>query len=128
MAKQTIYVVDDEPLITRLAQINLERAGYAVEMAHDGVQALEALQQKQVTPDLILLDVMMPYMDGFELLKQLQADEELKRIPVIFLTARSRDDDMIMGQHLGAEKYLTKPINPTELLGFVESALNKSGE
>ena len=125
MAKQMIYVVDDEPLITRLAQINLERAGYTVQMAHDGVQALAALQQKQVQPDLILLDVMMPYMDGFELLTKIQADEELKEIPVIFMTARSRDDDMIAGQHLGAVQYLTKPINPSELLGFVEAALNK---
>lgn len=125
MAKQVVFVVDDEPLITRLAQINLERAGYVVQMAHNGVDALEALKTKQVEPDLILMDVMMPYMDGFELTHNLQADAELSKIPIIIMTARSRDEDILMGQELGAKRYLTKPIKPTDLVDLVKQVLNQ---
>ena len=125
MSKQVIYIVEDEPLITRLAQINLERAGYAVQMANNGIEALEALQSKQVQPDLILMDVMMPYMNGFELTYNLQSDAELSKIPIIIMTARSRDEDILMGQELGAKHYLMKPIKPTDLVSMVTQVLKQ---
>ena len=125
MSKQLIYIVDDEPLITRLAQINLERAGYTVQMANNGMEALEALQSKLVQPDLILMDVMMPYMNGFELTYNLQADAELSKIPIIIMTARSRDEDILMGQELGAKHYLMKPIKPSDLVSMVTQVLKQ---
>lgn len=126
MANQTIYVVDDEPLITRLAQINLERAGYTVQMAHDGMEAMQALQTGQVKPDLILLDIMMPYMDGFEVLEKLHFDENLSHIPVIVMTARALDADLHEGHKFGAKQYLTKPINPAEMLIIIEQVLSQA--
>jgi len=125
MAKQTIFVVDDEPLIARLARVNLEHGGFHVETAHDGVEALEALQSGKVKPDLMLLDIMLPYMDGFELLARLKALPEFCSIPVIVMTARAHDKDVVMGQSIGAERYLTKPINPAELLKAVRSVLEE---
>ncbi len=128
MANETIYVVDDEPLITRLAQINLERMGYTIKIAHDGAEALDALQKGEVKPDLILLDIMMPYMDGFELLEKLRFDDNLRSIPVIVMTARALDSDIIEGHKFGAQQYLTKPINPTELTTVVAEVLRQAEE
>ncbi len=124
MAKRVILAVDDEPMITRLVSVNLERAGYEVNVAHDGYQALDALKQKEPQPDLILLDVTMPYMDGFEMLERIKADPNLKDIPVIMVTARNRDSDIVEGRARGALRYLTKPINPKELLGMVHEVLD----
>jgi len=117
MAK-TILVVDDERHIVRLVQVNLERAGYEVTTAYDGVEALEAVQAE--IPDMIILDVMMPRMDGFEALKKLRADDKTKEIPVIMLTAKAQDADIFKGWSSGVDSYLTKPFNPRELLAFVE--------
>lgn len=123
MAQPLIYIVDDEPSIARLVQINLERAGYAVKTALDGLEALQALQSGQVQPDLLLLDVMMPFMDGFELLRRLQWDVQFNRIPIVMMTARSRDEDLLLADNLGAKTYLVKPINPAELLQVVKEVL-----
>ena len=109
MAK-TILVVDDERHIVRLVEVNLERAGYEVTTAYDGVEALEAVQAK--VPDMIILDVMMPRMDGFETLKKLRADDKSKEIPVIMLTAKAQDADIFKGWSSGVDSYLTKPFNP----------------
>jgi len=117
MAK-TILVVDDERHIVRLVQVNLERAGYEVVIAYDGIEALEAVQAK--VPDMIILDVMMPRMDGFETLKKLRADDKSKEIPVIMLTAKAQDADIFKGWSSGVDSYLTKPFNPRELLAFVD--------
>ena len=117
MAK-TILVVDDERHIVRLVQVNLERAGYEVTTAYDGVEALEAVQSE--LPDMIILDVMMPRMDGFETLKKLRADDKSKEIPVIMLTAKAQDADIFKGWSSGVDSYLTKPFNPRELLAFVD--------
>jgi DNA-binding response OmpR family regulator len=128
MPKRIILAVDDEPMMTRLIQVNLERAGYEVRTAPDGVAALKALQSKEVCPDLILLDVTMPYMDGFELLRQIKDDPELEAIPVIMMTARSRDEDIIFGQSEGAVRYLPKPVHPDDLLGHVQEVLGDGEE
>ena len=126
MAPPLIYVIDDEPSIARLVQINLEREGYAVQTALDGLEALQALQNNTVQPDLLLLDIMMPYMDGFELLTRLQWDVQFNHIPIVMMTARSRDEDMLLAKHLGANTYLTKPINPVQLLSIVRDVLQKT--
>jgi two-component system, OmpR family, alkaline phosphatase synthesis response regulator PhoP len=117
MAK-TILVVDDERHIVRLVEVNLTRAGYEVATAYDGVEALEKV--KETEPDMIVLDVMMPRMDGFEVLKRLQADPDTQDIPVIMLTAKAQDADIFRGWSSGVSSYLTKPFNPRELLTFVE--------
>ncbi len=117
MAKK-ILVVDDERHIVRLVEVNLARAGYDVATAYDGIEALEKV--KGDTPDMIVLDVMMPRMDGFEVLKHLQADADTQDIPVIMLTAKAQDADIFRGWSSGVSSYLTKPFNPRELLTFVE--------
>ncbi len=116
MAKR-ILVVDDERHIVRLVQVNLERAGYEVLTAYDGVEALEVARAE--LPDMVILDVMMPRMDGFETLKELRADARTKEIPVIMLTAKAQDADIFKGWSSGVDSYLTKPFNPRELLAFV---------
>ncbi len=113
-----ILVVDDERHIVRLVEVNLTRAGYDVVVAYDGIEALEVVGKE--TPDMIVLDVMMPRMDGFEVLKKLQADESTQNIPVIMLTAKAQDADIFKGWSSGVSSYLTKPFNPRELLTFVE--------
>ncbi len=113
-----ILVVDDERHIVRLVQVNLEKVGYQVVTAYDGVEALEQVTKER--PDMIILDVMMPRMDGFEVLKKLQADPQTRDIPVIMLTAKAQDADIFRGWSSGVSSYLTKPFNPRELLTFVQ--------
>ena len=113
-----ILVVDDERHIVRLVQVNLEKVGYQVLTAYDGVEALEQVAKEK--PDMVILDVMMPRMDGFEVLKKLQADAKTRDIPVIMLTAKAQDADIFKGWSQGVSSYLTKPFNPRELLTFVE--------
>jgi len=113
-----ILVVDDEKHIVRLVQVNLERAGYEVITAYDGDEALKKVKEER--PDLIVLDVMMPKMDGFEVMKHLKADPTTRDIPVIMLTAKAQDTDVFKGWQSGVDCYLTKPFNPLELLGFIK--------
>ena len=117
MAKK-ILAVDDERHIVRLVQVNLERAGYEVVTANDGKEALEKVAGEN--PDLVVLDVMMPYMDGFEVLQNLRRDPSTRDIPVIMLTAKAQDADVFKGWQSGVDMYLTKPFNPMELLSFVK--------
>ena len=125
-----ILVVDDEKHIVRLVQVNLERAGYEVVTAYDGEEALQKVKQER--PDLIVLDVMMPKMDGFEVMKHLKADPTTRDIPVIMLTAKAQDADVFKGWQSGVDCYLTKPFNPLELLTFIrrifESLEEEGGE
>jgi two-component system alkaline phosphatase synthesis response regulator PhoP/two-component system response regulator VicR len=116
--KRKILVVDDQKHIVRLVQVTLERAGYEVACAYDGVEALE--QVAKDLPDMVVLDVMMPRMDGFEVLQRLQADPKLQTIPVIMLTAKAQDADIFKGWSQGVSSYLVKPFNPRELLTFVQ--------
>jgi two-component system alkaline phosphatase synthesis response regulator PhoP/two-component system response regulator VicR len=112
-----ILVVDDEKPIVRLVQVNLEHAGYEVVTAYDGKEALEKVEQEK--PDLIILDVMMPQMDGFEVMQRLQANPKTRDIPVIMLTAKAQDADVFRGWQSGVTLYLTKPFSPFELISFV---------
>ncbi len=122
MASPKILACDDERHIVRLIQVNLERAGYGVITAFDGTDALRKVDSDR--PDLIVLDVMMPKMDGFEVLKRLQANPETRDIPVIMLTAKAQDMDVFKGWSSGASAYLTKPFNPLELLTFIKRVLS----
>ena len=120
-----ILAVDDEPNIVRLIQVNLMRQGYQVETANNGVEALAKIRESM--PDLLVSDVMMPEMGGFELLKNIRMDPALKDLPVIMLTAKTQDTDVLTGYAGGADMYLTKPFNPAELLQFVKRILAAGG-
>jgi two-component system alkaline phosphatase synthesis response regulator PhoP len=116
-----ILAVDDETFIRRLVEVNLQRAGYRVSTACDGVEALEKVRGDR--PDAVVLDVMMPRMDGFEVVRRMKADPDLEEIPVLMLTAKAQDADVFRGWQTGVHCYLTKPFNPMELLIFVKRVL-----
>src|SRR5262245_34738892 len=122
MAKR-ILVADDERTIARLIQMNLERAGYAVETVFDGTEVLERVAAEP--PDLLIMDVMMPYMDGFEALETLKKNPETQGIPVIMMTGQAQQADMFRGWLGGVDAYLTKPVNPAELLRFIRRVLKE---
>lgn len=113
-----ILTCDDEKNIVRLIQVNLERQGYEVVTAYNGRECLEKVAAEH--PDLIVLDLMMPEMTGFEVLEELKKNPETQNIPVIMLTARTQDQDVLRGWQSGVECYLTKPFNPIELLTFIK--------
>ena len=121
-----ILAVDDERHIVRLVQINLQKAGYEVTTAGNGREALEAVAAER--PDLIVMDVMMPEMDGFAALQKLKDGDVTKDIPVIMLTAKAQDADVFKGWQSGADLYLTKPFNPAELLTFVKRIFESQSE
>ncbi len=117
-----ILVCDDERHIVRLIQVNLEKQGYNIVTAYDGKEGLEKIKAEK--PDLVVLDVMMPYMDGFEVLKNLRREPSTEMLPVIMLTAKAQDKDVFEGYSYGADMYLTKPFNPVELVSFVKRILS----
>jgi two-component system alkaline phosphatase synthesis response regulator PhoP/two-component system response regulator VicR len=121
-----VLVCDDERHIVRLIQVNLERQGYQVITAFDGKEGLEKIRAER--PNLVVLDVMMPYMDGFEVLKSLRREPETEALPVIMLTAKAQDKDVFEGYAYGADMYLTKPFNPMELVTFVKRIMDGSKE
>ncbi len=121
MSAPSILVVDDQPINVQLLKRKLEREGIRVVAAYSGMEALELVQQSK--PDLILLDVMMPDMDGIEVCTRLQANEELRGIPVIFITARTNKESKLEGLNVGAVDYITKPIDLDETLARVQTQL-----
>lgn len=121
-----ILAVDDEKHIVRLVQINLQKEGYEVVTASNGREALERVASEK--PDLVVMDVMMPEMDGFEALKKLKEDDATADIPVIMLTAKAQDADVFRGWQSGADLYLTKPFNPLELITFVKRIFQGQAE
>jgi two-component system, OmpR family, alkaline phosphatase synthesis response regulator PhoP len=118
---ELILLVDDEPAIIQLSRMYLERDGFRVESAGDGEAALEAVAR--LRPGLMVLDVMLPRLDGFEVCRQLRAENN--PVLIIMLTARDEDIDKIIGLELGADDYLTKPFNPRELLARVKALLRR---
>ncbi len=122
MPSELILLVDDEPSITQLARMYLEREGYRVHEAGDGESALEAVAQHK--PALLVLDVMLPKLDGFDVCRRLRSAGD--QVPIIMLTARDEDIDKILGLELGADDYLTKPFNPRELTARVKAILRRS--
>jgi DNA-binding response OmpR family regulator len=119
----TILVADDEDDVRDLVSYRLTRSGYAVVEAVDGEQALELARGRR--PDLAVLDVMMPKLDGFELTRRLRSEEELHALPIILLTASVQESDISRGFEAGADDYLRKPFNPDELVDRVQAALER---
>lgn len=121
---QRILIVEDEQDIADLIGFNLQRAGYEVLKAHDGVSGTEiALRER---PDLIVLDLMLPGRDGFSVFRELRRDPRGASVPVIMLTARAQTEDRIQGLEVGADDYLTKPFSPKELLLRIQAILKRS--
>ncbi len=123
MSKPTILIVDDEVHIVELVRFNLEKEGYNVISARDGLKAYQMATRHK--PDLIVLDVMLPEMDGFEVCRLIQKDAELSEIPIIMLTARSEEIDKVLGLEIGADDYITKPFSPRELIARVKARLRR---
>ncbi len=120
--KTSILLVDDDPQLVRLVRVNLESVGYRVLVAMDAHSALELVAME--TPDMIILDIMMPKIDGYELCQQIR---EFSATPIIMLTAKVEDTDKVRGLKLGADDYLTKPFNVQELLARIEAVLRRAG-
>lgn len=118
MSGSRILVVDDEPGIVDIAKANLEGFGYSVIPAYDGEEALKKVKEEM--PDLVVLDILMPEMDGWEVLERIESDPELSGIPVIMLTARVSDEDVLRGLEAGAVEYMTKPFYPQDLVAAVK--------
>jgi len=119
--RRRVLVVEDDPAILRQIAFNLESHGYLIQTAMTGLQALKLMMCEP--PDLLITDVMMPEMDGNELVASVRADPDLSNVPVIMLTARNLDEDMMQGYQNGTDIYLTKPFNPAELVTFVQRIL-----
>lgn len=124
MAKPIILVVDDEPHIVELVKFNLEKEGYRAVTAFDGRNALLAVEKQR--PDLIILDVMLPEIGGFEVCQTLQKKPDTGQIPIIMLTARAEEIDKVLGLELGADDYMTKPFSPRELVARVKARLRRT--
>lgn len=125
MAQEKILVVDDESHIVELISYNLNSAGYKVVTANNGLDAVKiAIEEK---PALILLDLMIPGMDGFDVCKEIRGNKELKGTSIIMLTAKGEEFDKILGLELGADDYITKPFSVRELLARVKAVLRRVG-
>jgi len=119
--RRRILVVDDEERMVRFIRLNLEHDGFQVSEAFNGKQAVQRL--RDVNPDLILLDIMMPDLDGFEVLEMVR---EISNVPVIMLTAKGEEDDRVRGLEKGADDYVTKPFSPRELVSRVRAVLRRT--
>ena len=118
-----ILIVDDDRKTVELIKLYLEKDGYRVLAAYDGRQALELVRQR--APDLIVLDLMLPAVDGLDVCRLVRAES---RVPIIMLTARSTEEDKLLGLDLGADDYLTKPLSPRELVARIRAVLRRAGE
>ena len=120
-----VVCIEDEQEMIDLVQLILGRRGFKVEGANGGLEGLEKVQQRK--PDLVLLDLMMPDMDGWEVYQRMKSDEELREIPVIVVTAKAQSIDKVLGLHIAkVDDYITKPFGPQELLESVEKILGQA--
>ncbi len=126
MANKRILVIEDEEDLLALVHFNLMKSGYEVETALTGEDGLS--KARKVQPDLILLDLMLPEMDGLTVCRELKAQGETSQIPVIMLTAKGEEDDIVTGLELGACDYVTKPFSPKVLMARVKAALRDQGQ
>ena len=117
-SKKKILICDDDPVILRLLQVNLEIEGYEVVSAHHGEEAVRLAIQER--PNLIILDIMMPRMDGYQAARALKSQTETKDSPLVFLSAKAQQADIDKGRTFGVTDYLTKPFDPTELLDVID--------
>jgi DNA-binding response OmpR family regulator len=123
-ARPAVLVVEDDPDIAELVQFNLDRAGFSVAVARDGERGLAEIRVRR--PDLVVLDLMLPGIDGLEVCRQLRADERTRSIPIVMLTAKTEESDVVLGLGLGADDYLGKPFSPRELVARVRSVLRRA--
>ncbi len=123
MKNQKILIVDDEKDIVEFIQYNLKQEGFDVITAYNGKEALEAIKEK---PNLIVLDVMMPGFDGYEVCEKIRVKEEYKNIPILFLTAKSSEQDEVYGLNIGADDYIVKPVSINKLIARIKSNLRRS--
>jgi len=123
MAKETVLIVEDDPDIVELLQYMLEREGYPVLVAKDGERGLAEAQRRK--PGLVLLDLMLPGLDGLEVCRALKSDATTRGIPVVMLTAKGEESDVVLGLELGADDYIRKPFSPRELVARVRSVLRR---
>jgi two-component system phosphate regulon response regulator PhoB len=123
VSRQVLYVVEDEPDIAEVLRFNLERAGYAVEVFARGDAALEAIRRRP--PELLVLDLMLPGIDGLELTRLLKRDPATARVPLVMLTARGEELDRIVGLELGADDYIPKPFSPREVVLRIRAVLRR---
>lgn len=121
--KQKILVIEDDEDTRVLLEFILNRAGFNIYLAIDGEAALDRIET-ETPPALILLDILMPYHDGFEVLQAIKANEQWQQIPVIMLTSREDEDDIVRGFRLGITDYVTKPFKPAELVARIQRILN----
>ncbi len=119
--EKTVLVVDDQPSLVRLVRDNLESRGFRVTNASDGIRAMDIVENDK--PDLVILDIMMPGMDGYEVCRRIR---EFSTVPIIMLTARTEQDSLVQGFEAGADDYVTKPFHANELLARVEAVLRRS--
>jgi CheY-like chemotaxis protein len=118
-----ILVVDDEPTLVRLMEFILAKHGHKMLVATNGAEALDVIRNER--PDLILLDIMMPRIDGYEVAKTVRADPELCTIPIVMLSAKAQDQDIRRGLEVGVDEYITKPFAPEQLVHIVNEYLAK---
>lgn len=121
MPNRSVLVCDDNPLLLDLLDFKLGARGYEVRRATDGLQALDQLAKR--LPDVVVLDAMMPGIDGFEVLRRIKEDDGLRSVPVIMLTARKQERDIVTALGMGASDYLGKPFSPEELVARIDRVL-----
>ena len=126
MSRERILLVDDEEDILNLVKYNLERDGYKVETVTTGEAAVRAAREN--VPDLILLDLMLPGMDGFDVCRILKNDKNVMKTPIVMLTAKGEDSDIVAGLELGADDYITKPFSPRVLIARVKAVLRRDSK
>ncbi|MFA5099440.1 MAG: response regulator [Candidatus Omnitrophota bacterium] len=124
--KEKVLIVDDEKDIVKMIDYNLKKEGYRTVACYDGEDALSAVAKEH--PDLVLLDLMLPGIDGLEICKNVKNDPKTAALPIIMLTAKSQETDKIVGLELGADDYITKPFSPRELVARIKAVLRRTHE
>ena len=125
MTKQ-IVVIEDEPDILEVLRYNLSREGYAVETSNNGLDGINRVRSS--LPDLVLLDLLLPGIDGLEVCRRLKSHRTTGNVPIIMLTAKGEESDIVLGLELGADDYITKPFSPREVLARIRAVLRRQGE
>ena len=123
MPTPTVLVVEDDPVILRLLEVNFELEGFDVLLAHDGVEGIEVARAHR--PDIVVSDIMMPRASGLELVEALKGDEATRSIPIILLSAKAQTSDLKTGMEAGADDYVTKPFEPLDLVERVNALLSR---
>ena len=126
MSQDKILIVDDEEHIRELIKYNLEKEDYKIFCAEDGIEALEIAREKK--PTLILLDVMLPQMDGYDVCKEIRKDNSISSTPIIMITAKGEELDKVLGLELGADDYITKPFSIRELIARIKAVLRRTSK